>query len=109
MMYEHAAARAERDRPIFEMQRDLLWRLDSNVTFSLGGAQVQAERFVKDFVTQNWECGKLPLLVREGVWLAGFEVRHSFFSSYLIGITVGPAKPRLLRQRYYSKVECRAK
>jgi hypothetical protein len=89
------------------MQRDLMYKLEMNVTFSLGGAQVSAERFIKDFVTHNWECGTLPILVRDGVWLAGFEVRHSFFNTYVCGITVGPAKPRLLRQRYYSKVVCK--
>jgi hypothetical protein len=88
-----------------ELTRNLHSRVD---WVKYRAARYEGRQVVKDFVTQCWESGKLPHLVRKGVWLVGWSVHKTFFNVYSRPILVGPKKPTRLRERHYNNVDVSA-
>jgi hypothetical protein len=76
----------------------------TNVRFAMGNPRRQAKEETEYYVRMQWEKGNLPLEIREGVWLVGWRVNKTFFSSWVKPITVGPAKPSKVRERHYNDV-----
>lgn len=87
------------------MTSSLTSGLISRVDFVKYRYSHEVKDVVKEYVTQCWESGKLPVLVGKGKWLVGWGVHKTFFNVYTYPITVGPKKPTVLRQRHYNDVQ----
>ncbi|BCG50131.1 hypothetical protein [Ralstonia phage RP13] len=66
----------------------------------IGPSQSVADKAIKQIVKSMWDSGELPEKLRDGVWIAGYEVTKSFAYVSATPITVGPLPPSHYRDRY---------